>query len=313
MAFRNGVMRHRVLGLEAVLPDGSVFQDLTRVVKNSAGYDLKHLFIGAEGTLGVVTKVVVKLDPLPHATATALFGLPSVEATLAVIGMALQAKAGHLRAAEALWQRFMTLNAEALQWSQQGFSLDQPLYLLLKLGGAQEADLYAAFEQLFEDTLARYPGSTGIIASSQRQETELWHLREDTDIVYRAHPAAPSYDVSVPLSRIPAYAAQVQAELAALDPKLQPYIFGHLADGNLHIILNQAGPLPAQRAQEVEHILYRQLRAFGGSFSAEHGVGSKRIGAMNDTTDGIKLATMAQVKCLLDPQRLMNPGKVFFD
>jgi len=313
MAFRNGVMRHRVLGLEAVLPDGSVFQDLTRVVKNSAGYDLKHLFIGAEGTLGVVTKVVVKLDPLPHATATALFGLPSVEATLAVIGMALQAKAGHLRAAEALWQRFMTLNAEALQWSQQGFSLDQPLYLLLKLGGAQEADLYAAFEQLFEDTLARYPGSTGIIASSQRQETELWHLREDTDIVYRAHPAAPSYDVSVPLSRIPAYAAQVQAELAALDPKLQPYIFGHLADGNLHIILNQAGPLPAQRAQEVEHILYRQLRAFGGSFSAEHGVGSKRIGAMNDTTDGIKLATMAQVKRLLDPQRLMNPGKVFFD
>jgi FAD/FMN-containing dehydrogenase len=313
MAFRNGVMRHRVLGLEAVLPDGSVFQDLTRVVKNSAGYDLKNLFIGAEGTLGVVTKVVVKLDPLPHATATALFGLPSVEATLAVIGMALQAKAGHLRAAEALWQRFMTLNAEALQWSQQGFSLDQPLYLLLKLGGAQEADLYAAFEQLFEDTLARYPGSTGIIASSQRQETELWHLREDTDIVYRAHPAAPSYDVSVPLSRIPAYAAQVQAELAALDPKLQPYIFGHLADGNLHIILNQAGPLPAQRAQEVEHILYRQLRAFGGSFSAEHGVGSKRIGAMNDTTDGIKLATMAQVKRLLDPQRLMNPGKVFFD
>jgi len=313
MAFRNGVMRHRVLGLEAVLPNGSVFQDLTRVVKNSAGYDLKHLFIGAEGTLGVVTKVVVKLDPLPHATATALFGLPSVEATLAVIGMALQAKAGHLRAAEALWQRFMTLNAEALQWSQQGFSLDQPLYLLLKLGGAQEADLYAAFEQLFEDTLARYPGSTGIIASSQRQETELWHLREDTDIVYRAHPAAPSYDVSVPLSRIPAYAAQVQAELAALDPKLQPYIFGHLADGNLHIILNQAGPLPAQRAQEVEHILYRQLRAFGGSFSAEHGVGSKRIGAMNDTTDGIKLATMAQVKRLLDPQRLMNPGKVFFD
>ncbi len=311
MAFRNGVMRHRVLGLEAVLPDGSVFHDLTRVVKNSAGYDLKHLFIGAEGTLGVVTRVVVKLDPLPQATATALFGLPSVEATLDVIALALQAKAGHLRAAEALWRDFMQLNAQALHWSQEGFSLDQPIFLLLKLGGADEAALQAAFEQLFESTLARYPSSTGIIASSQRQETELWHLREDTDIVYRAYPQAPSFDVSVPLSRIPAYVAQVQAELAALDATLQPFIFGHLADGNLHIILNVRGPVAPERAQAVEHILYRHLQALGGSFSAEHGVGSKRIGAMNDTTNATKLAVMAQVKRLLDPQGLMNPGKVF--
>ncbi|MEI7515982.1 MAG: FAD-binding oxidoreductase [Betaproteobacteria bacterium] len=311
MAFRNGVMRHRVLGLEAVLPDGSVFQDLTRVVKNSAGYDLKHLFIGAEGTLGVVTRVVVKLDPLPQATATALFGLPSVDATLDVIALALQAKAGHLRAAEALWRGFMQLNAQALHWSQEGFSLDQPIFLLLKLGGADEAALQAAFEQLFETTLARYPSSTGIIASSQRQETALWHLREDTDIVYRAYPQAPSYDVSVPLSRIPAYVAQVQAELVALDATLQPFIFGHLADGNLHIILNVRGPVAPERAQAVEHILYRHLQALGGSFSAEHGVGSKRIGAMNDTTDATKLSVMAQVKRLLDPQGLMNPGKVF--
>jgi FAD/FMN-containing dehydrogenase len=105
----------------------------------------------------------------------------------------------------------------------------------------------------------------------------------------------------------------VQADLAALDPTLQPYMFGHLADGNLHIILNKTGPLPEARAHAVEHILYRHLRAFGGSFSAEHGVGSKRIGAMNDTTDGVKLAVMAQVKRLLDPQGLLNPGKVFLD
>lgn len=313
MAFRNGVMRHRVLGLEAVLPDGSVFQDLTRVVKNSAGYDLKHLFIGAEGTLGVVTRLVIKLDPLPPASATALFGLPSVQATLDVIARALQIDAGHLRAAEALWAGFMQLNAQALRWHEDGFALDQPMYLLLKLGGAQEDRLRAAFETLFEETEARHPGTTGIIASSARQEEALWRLREDTDIVYRAHPAAPSYDVSVPLSRIPAYAAQMQAELAQYDPAWQPYIFGHLADGNLHIILNASGPLPPEQAQAVEHILYRDLRAMGGSFSAEHGVGSKRIGAMNDTTDDGKLAAMAQVKALLDPRGLMNPGKVFQD
>jgi FAD/FMN-containing dehydrogenase len=304
-------MRHRVLGLEAVLPDGTVFQDLTRVVKNSAGYDLKHLFIGAEGTLGVVTRVVIKLDPLPPASATVLLGLPSVEATLDVISRALHIDAGHLRAAEALWQGFMQLNATALQWVDAAMPLDQPMYLLLKLGGNHGDALHTALENLFESIAADYPGATGIIASSARQENELWRLREDTDIVYRAHPQAPSYDVSVPLSRIPAYAAQVQAELAQHDPAWRPYIFGHLADGNLHIILNQAGPLPPDRAQAVEHILYRNLQAMGGSFSAEHGVGSKRIGAMNDTTDSTKLAAMAQVKQLLDPQMLMNPGKLF--
>lgn len=311
MAFRNGVMRHRVLGLEAVMPDGTVFQDLTRIVKNSAGYDLKHLFIGAEGTLGVITRVVVKLDPLPPATATVLLGLPSVEATLDVIARALQTDAGHLRAAEALWCNFMRLNAQALQWSDEAMPLNQPIYLLLKLGGARHDSLQAALESLFENTLERHPGSTGIIASSTRQEDALWHLREDTDIVYRAHPQAPSYDVSVPLSRIPAYVAQVQAELRQLDASLEPYIFGHLADGNLHIILNKTGPLGAEQAQAVEQVLYRQLKALGGSFSAEHGVGSKRIAAMNATTDGAKLQAMRQIKQLLDPQGLLNPGKLF--
>ena len=310
MAFRNGVMRHRVLGLEAVLPDGTVYSDLTRVVKNSAGYDLKHLFIGAEGTLGIVTRIVVKLDPLPRASATALFGLPSVVATLDVIRRALDTEAGHLRAAEALWQNFIRLNANALHWTEPGFALNQPIYLLLGLGGTHEESLRLAFERIFEATLERYPDSTGIIASSARQETALWRLREDTEIVYRAFPGAPSYDVSVPLSRIEAYAATVQAGLAAIDPALRPYLFGHLADGNLHIILNRPGPITRELADRVEAVLYRELREFGGSFSAEHGVGSKRIHAMVSTTDAVKLSTMAQIKQLLDPMHLMNPGKV---
>jgi FAD/FMN-containing dehydrogenase len=127
MAFRNGVMRHRVLGLEAVLADGSVFSDLTRVVKNSAGYDLKHLFIGAEGTLGIITRIVLKLDPMPRATATAMFGLPTVGAALETIRLALNSEAGHLRAAEALWRSYIKLTASAHGWSEPGFDLDQPI------------------------------------------------------------------------------------------------------------------------------------------------------------------------------------------
>ena len=313
MAFRNGVMRHRVLGLEAVLPDGSVMSDLTRVVKNSAGYDLKQLFIGAEGTLGFVTRIAVKLDPLPAASATALFGLPSVAAALELVRRALDPAAGHLRAAEALWQRYIRLTAKALHWQDAGMPLEQPIYLLLGLGGSDEAALRNAFETLYEQALQAHPQTTGLVAASARQERALWRLREDTDILYRAHPAAPSYDVSVPLSAIERYAAGVQSGLAALDATLQPYLFGHLADGNLHIVLNREGPLPDALSAAVEQVLYRELPALGGSFSAEHGVGSKRIGSMFDTVDATKLALMARVKQLFDPAREMNPGKVLPD
>jgi FAD/FMN-containing dehydrogenase len=310
MAFRNGVMRHRVLGLEAVLADGSILSDLTRVVKTSAGYDLKHLFIGAEGTLGIVTRVVLKLDPLPKATATALFGLPSVSSALETIRLALNTEAGHLRAAEALWQSYIRLVASAHGWSEPDFPLEQPICLLLSLGGASEQALHDEFERLFAEVLDRFPETTGIISSSKQQEIDLWRLREDTDVVYRTHPAAPSYDVSVPLSEIDAYVAHILGGLSAIEPDLAPYLFGHLADGNLHIALNRRGPLPERIAIAVETVLYDGLRERGGSFSAEHGVGSKRIHSLMATADPTKLSAMARVKAALDGQAIMNPGKV---
>jgi len=310
MAFRNGVMRHRVLGLEAVLPDGSVYSDMTRVVKNSAGYDLKHLFIGAEGTLGIVTRIVMKLDPVPRATGTALFGLPSVGAALETIRRALDAEGGRLRAAEALWQSYIRFAAAGHGWSEPGFPLDHPICLLLSLGGTQEQALREAFEGLFSAVLERFPESSGIIAGSQRQEAELWRLREDTDILYRAYPAAPSYDVSVPLSAIDAYVSGMLDGLSAIEADLAPYLFGHLADGNLHIVLNRKGPLPESVAAAVEDVLYRDIRAIGGSFSAEHGVGSKRIGSLLATADPTKLRLIATVRRALDGEELLNPGKV---
>lgn len=310
MAFRNGVMRHRVLGLEAVLPDGETYRDLTRVVKNTAGYDLKHLFIGGEGTLGIVTRVVVKLDPLPKATVTALLGLPSVSAALDVTRLALEAEAGHLRAAEAMWRNYLALATSSHGWSEPDFALDQPINLLLSLGGAREEALRAEFERIFEAALERYPEVTGIIAASRAQENDLWRLREDTGVLYRAHPNAPSYDVSVPLSEIEAYAGRIVTELAELEPDLAPYIFGHFADGNLHIVLNRNGPLPAEVGNAVEAVLYKDIAALGGSFSAEHGVGGKRIRSLLRTVHPAKLATMAAVKQALDPQMLLNRGKV---
>ena len=310
MAHRYGVMRHRVLGLEAVLSDGTIYSDMTRVVKNTAGYDLKHLLIGAEGTLGIVTRLVIKLEPVPQSTATVMLGLPSVAAALEAISVALRSDAGHLRAAEGLWQSYIQLTARAQGWSEPSFPLDQPICLLLMLGGANQASLNEGIEQIFAAILDRHPTATGIIAASKRQEADLWRLREDTDQLYRAHAAAPSYDVSVPLSEIGAYVDHVVSGLARIGGGFAPYIFGHLADGNLHIVLNRAGPLDTSITSAVEHVLYAPLPALGGSFSAEHGVGAKRLSALVATTDPGKLAMMRRVKQALDPDLTLNPGKV---
>jgi len=280
------------------------------VVKNTAGYDLKHLFIGAEGTLGIVTRIVVKLDVAPRATATALFGFASVAAALATIRRALDAEAGYLRAAEGLWRSYLRLTADAHGWSAPEFDMGLPVYLLLSLGGAEPEELRAAFERLFEVALAGDPKTSGIIASSVRQESELWRLREDTDSLYRRHPGAPSYDISVPPSELESYVDRILEGLCAIEPDLAPYLFGHLADGNLHIVLNRAGPLAPPTAAAVEALLYGDLASLGGSFSAEHGVGSKRIHSLFATTAATKLAAMALIKDALDPGRLLNPGKV---
>jgi FAD/FMN-containing dehydrogenase len=229
---------------------------------------------------------------------------------LEAINLALRCDAGHLRAAEGLWQSYIQLTARAQGWSESSFPLDQPVCLLLMLGGANEANLNEGIEQIFGEILDRYPTATGIIAASKRQEADLWRLREDTDQLYRAHAAAPSYDVSVPLSEIGAYVDHVKSGLARIDADLVPYVFGHLADGNLHIVLNCAGPLDDAMSSAVEHVLYANLRAHGGSFSAEHGVGAKRIAALVATSDPVKLATMMRIKRTLDPDLTLNPGKV---
>jgi len=311
MAFRNGVMRHRILGLEAVIADGSIYNDLTRVVKSAAGYDLKQLFIGAEGTLGVVTRIAIKLDPLPPATATVMLGLPSIAAAQDAIRIALATDVGHLRAAEALWRSYLTLTAAALHWSEPAIDLTQPIFLLLGFGGSSEPDLHAALDRIFSQIFEIFPETTGVVARSVAQERMLWRLREDTNILYRAYPAAPSYDVSVPLAQIEAYVARITADLADLHAELAPFLFGHLADGNLHIVFNHAGPFAETLREAVEDVLYRDLRALGGSFSAEHGVGSKRIHSLRATADPVKLSVMAAVKDVLDPDGLFNPGKIF--
>lgn len=310
-AFRYGVMRHRVLGLEVVLPDGSIYSDLTRVVKNAAGYDLKHLFIGAEGTLGIVTRVAIKLEPVPAATATALFGLPSVEAALDATRLGLTVRYGQMRAAEAIWNSFFSLTAGEHVWSAPDYAPDYPVNLIMSLGGGDEEQLQMELGRIYEELYETYPNVSAVVATSKAQEAELWRLREDTDLIYRRYPAAPSFDVSVPLSQIGEYVSRCVPELRSIDPLLDPYLFGHIADGNLHIVLNAAGTaLTPAKIAAIESVLYRDLTQSGGSFSAEHGIGSKRIHALRETANPVKFALMTQIKAAIDGGCTLNPGKV---
>ncbi|WP_334176921.1 FAD-binding oxidoreductase [Pseudoxanthobacter sp.] len=310
-AFRNGVMRHRVLGLEAVLADGTVVDDLTRIVKNATGYDVKQLFIGAEGTLGVVTKVAVKLDPLPAAVVTAMFGLPDTATALGLLNRVLAEGRLNLRAAEGMWQGFALATAAANGLSADAMGLTAPVYLILEAGGFEAGPIAAEFERLFESLCETVPDLAGVIAQSERQRGDIWKLREDTGAIYHLFPAAPSYDVSVPASEIEAYLARVAADLKAFDPTLDPFVFGHLGDGNLHIILNRAGAaVPPDVEAEIDAIVYSDVAARGGAFSAEHGIGLKRRTALARFGDAGKRTVMAALKRALDPDRILNPGKV---
>ncbi|YCI06647.1 FAD-binding oxidoreductase (plasmid) [Ensifer sp. D2-11] len=310
-AFRFGVMRHRILGLEVVLANGSIYSDLTRVVKNAAGYDLKHLFVGAEGTLGVITRIAVKLEPQPSAAATVLFGLASVDAALETVRRGLDAEYGHLRAAEAIWNTYFRLTSGHHHWSAADYDADHPVNLLMTLGGAEESALQSELGRIYEDVIAVHPDTSAVIALSGAQEADLWRLREDTDLIYRKHPGAPSYDISIPLSEISTYLERCLGDLKGIDTTLDPYVFGHLADGNLHLVLNNAGSdIPAAKASAIDKAVYKGVVAMGGSFSAEHGIGVKRVAPLAVISNPVKMALMHRVKEVLDAPALLNPGKV---
>ncbi|MBZ9734159.1 FAD-binding oxidoreductase [Mesorhizobium sp. CA18] len=310
MAFRNGTMRHRVHGLEAVLPDGRLFCDLTRVLKTSAGYDLKHLFIGAEGTLGIVTRVALRLDPVAGASATALVGVPNAASAQHIVRHFLNSASARLTAAEILWRNFASLMQRSLNYASGSLPLDAPCLLVLGLG----ADSIEAARSVLEGGLAAIWEEVGIVdglvASSEGQAAAMWRLREETVEIERAHPMAPSFDVSVPAGALDAYVARIEAGLKKLDASYAPYVYGHLADGNLHISLNCEGPVPHERHEAIEDVLYEGLREAGGSFSAEHGVGLEKREAYERHADPVKRDLAKAIKELIDPGNVMNPGKV---
>ncbi|MGK9167478.1 FAD-binding oxidoreductase [Inquilinus limosus] len=308
-AFRRGTMRHRVLGLEFLRADGAVVSDLVRVLKNNTGYDLKDLIAGSEGTLGIVTRAVIRLERLVPPAATALVACASAEAALTVAGRLRDRFPGRLRALEIMWHAYAETVAQEHGLALSGFGLDPaPVYLLTEAEQDPDIDIAAAMEAEIGALWQEGAVTGAALAQNERQRELFWRIRDDSDAIGRACPDAKTFDISVPLSALPGYVARIRSDLAAaFSPAMRVYVFGHLADGNLHVMV---GDRPDGSGPRIEAILYDGLAEAGGSFSAEHGIGLEKQDAFRRYGDPARRAAMAAVKAALDPKGILNPGKI---
>ena len=305
---QHGMMREQVLGLEVVLADGTVLPMLRPMIKNNTGYDLKQFFIGAEGTLGVITRVLLRLRPMPQAKATALVAMPSFDQALAVLQRMQRRFGNSVAAFELMWDNFVQAS---VQWQhlQAPFAERHPFLALIDVDGKDEASLREAVEEALGEAMEAGDVVDAVIAQSHAQAKTLWKLREaPAELNTHMHPPI-NFDVSLPQSEIGKFADAIQAAFDARWPGHFTLFFGHVGDGNLHVSTDGASVHGECEAVEAE--LYRVVGAFHGSVSAEHGIGLHKKPFLAMSRTPAELAAMRAIKAALDPLGLMNPGKVF--
>ncbi|MFN5995588.1 MAG: FAD-binding oxidoreductase [Paracoccaceae bacterium] len=310
---RYGNARDLCLGLEAVLPDGSVFNGLTRLRKDNAGYDLRHLLIGSEGTLGVITAASLRLFPRPAARVVAMLAVPSPAAALDLLALCGERAAGLVSAFELIHRMGFDFLAET------GFDLRAPFdpvpewLVLLELELPAGLDAEATMAGLYESGAEAGLVTDGVIATSGAQAAHLWQLRETIPLANRKVGAVSSHDISLPLSAIPGFIDQALVAIAPLGA-FRVNCFGHLGDGNLH--WNVFAAKGHQKAEHeavrdrVKTVVHDLVHSLGGSVAAEHGVGRLKVPDLARYGDPGKLAAMRAIKSALDPAGIMNPGAV---
>jgi FAD/FMN-containing dehydrogenase len=315
---RYGMMRALVLGLEVVLPGGRVLDQLSALRKDNTGYDVKQLFIGAEGTLGVVTAATLRLYPRPAATATAFGALDSPDAALALLRQLQETLGDSVTTFELLPRIALEFVVRHAEGARDPFDAAHPWYVLIEASvAAGEAALSARFEQ----SLAEAAGSgllrDATVAVSESQREAFWLLRERIPEAQGREGASLKHDISVEPARLPAFVEAGRALLGRLAPEARLVAYGHLGDGNLHF--NLSGPpggdggALAARTAEIRTAVHDLVAQHGGSFSAEHGIGQSKIGELERYEDPAALDLMRAVKRAIDPGGIMNPGKVLRD
>ena len=307
---RYGMMRQQVLGLEAVLSDGTVVSSLNKMLKNNAGYDLKQLFIGSEGTLGIVTRAVLRLQPHMPSEQTALVAVPSFDALTQLLNLVSRELANSLSAFEALWNNHYKLMTTESGKYAPVLADNSPFYAIIETLGLDEAEDAERFSQVLQKALEVDLITDAALASSQAQRQAIWAIREDIEVLVNELKPMFSYDVSLPIPSMQAYVDILEENLETQWPQSgKMVVFGHLGDGNLHIMITVRDDSPDSRRQ-VEQLVYSPLKAFGGSISAEHGIGLEKKDYLSVSRTSEEIALMKRLKTALDPKGLLNPGKV---
>ncbi len=300
---RYGMTRDLVLGLEVVLADGTVLSAMNTMMKNNTGYDLKQLFVGSEGTLGVVTRAVLRLHPAPRERLTAMLAIADFRSLVAVLREARIALGGQLGSFEALWSDYYEFSVEKSLHGARPFAQRHPLYALIELEALDPALDTGRLESLLERLLESGVAVDAVVARSLADSARLWRIRESAgELMAYVKPVA-AYDISLPIDAMEHYLAELRRDAAPLLGEWPLFVFGHLGDGNLHIV---ASP---RDAAALDRAVYGALAGIG-SVSAEHGIGVlKRPHLGNSRTAG-ELEMMRRLKATLDPRNILNPGRV---
>ena len=306
---RYGMMRDQILGMEVVLADGNVVTSMNKIIKNNTGYDLKHLFVGAEGTLGIVTRIVLRLRPKPKSQQMAFVAVNTFSEVTRVLNLLDGALGGSLSAFEVLWKDYYKLVTSPPAEGRPPLAHDYEYYILVEaLGGDIQSDeerfLSVLTQAMEEGTIV-----DAVVAQSQGERNAMWAIRDDVGQVAQNWPIF-AFDISVPLNNMESYLIALRAEL---DDRWQDntcMVFGHLGDGNLHIIVG-IGESSAEAKKAVEEVVYRGLPERGGSVSAEHGIGVQKKAYLGMSRNADEIALMQMMKTALDPKGILNPGKIF--
>jgi len=313
-AIAHGIARAHALGLEVVLADGRVLNDLNKLKKDNTGYDLKNLFIGAEGTLGVITAAVLRLVPRPRSVETAFAGVASAEAALELLGIAQERNGGDVTSFEIMTRAGIELVLRHAQGCRDPLASPHAWYVLMELSSQQREGLRALLEAVLAEGMERGLVLDATIAESIEQGKAFWRVREMFGEVQRYAGGSIKHDISVPVAAVPAFIREADAAVTALIPGARPLPFGHLGDGNIHYNVNQ--PVGADKGEflkrwdEVNAAVFAVVKKYGGSISAEHGVGVMKRDLLPSVKDPVALDLMRSLKHMLDPKGILNPGKV---
>jgi D-lactate dehydrogenase (cytochrome) len=312
-ALAYGVAREMALGLEVVLADGRILNALSKLKKDNTGYDLRNLFIGAEGTLGIITAATLKLFPKPRAVETAFVGLKSPDEALKLLAISQNEAAGGLTSFELLSDISVDFSVRHGIDIRHPLANKHPWYVLMELSSSRE-DARDALEAILSRGMEDGIVDDAVIAASLSQRQAFWKLRDEMSAAQKPEGGSIKHDISVPVAAVPAFIAAANAAVVKLIPGARPVPFGHLGDGNIHYNVSQ--PIGANAADflgrwhEVNAVVFAIVLRMGGSISAEHGIGVLKRDELPEVKDKVAIELMRSIKAMLDPIGIMNPGKV---